>query len=321
MDAAPATTRSPHLMTVLGPVPADRFGLALPHEHVLCDFIGADKTGPHRWDRDAVAAKMLPLLKEAVAAGVRAFVDCSPAYIARDPVLLRRLAKESGLHLLTNTGYYKEPYLPPHAFTETEDQLAERWTREYQSGIDGTDVRPGFIKIAVNPGPLVPVQQKIVRAAARAQRRTGLTIACHTAHGVAGVEALGLLEEENAPLDRFIVVHSDAIEERETHLKLWDRGAWVEYDAVGWKPIEWHVELITWFLERRGPHRLLLSHDGGWYWAGEPDGGTQKPFTPLFRELVPALRARGVKQETLDQLLIKNPATAFTIRPIDTPLC
>ena len=40
--------------------------------------------------------------------------------------------------------------------------------REFEEGIDGTGIRPGFIKIAVNPGPLIPIQQKMVRAAARA---------------------------------------------------------------------------------------------------------------------------------------------------------
>jgi predicted metal-dependent phosphotriesterase family hydrolase len=307
----------PEIITVLGPISAEQFGLTLPHEHVLCDFIGAERTAPSRWDRETVAVTMLPLLQDAAVTGVRGFVDCTPAYIGRDPELLRSLSREAGLHILTNTGYYKEPYLPPHAFTDTVDELAARWIREAQDGIEGTgspSIRPGFIKIAVNPGALVPVQQKIVRAAARAQRRTGLTIACHTANGEAAMEALDLLETEGTPLDRFIVVHSDAIEDREIHLALWDRGAWVEYDAVGWKPLEWHADLITWFLQQRGPERLLLSHDAGWYWAGEPGGGTQKPFTPLVRDLVPQLQLRGVPEDTLQQLLVRNPAQAFAIR-------
>lgn len=303
-----------HVVTVLGPVPVDRLGVVLPHEHILCDFIGADRTGPHRWDRKEVAAVMLPLLRAAAAVGVRTLVDCTPAYIGRDPELLRDLSRASGLHILTNTGYYKEPYLPPHAFTDSVEQLAERWVREAEEGIEGTGIRPGFIKIAVNPGPLVPIQQKIVRAAARAHRRTGLTIACHTANAVAAREALDVLAEERVAPDRFIVVHTDAIPEREAHLEIHDRGAWVEYDAIGWKPIDWHAELILWFLEKRGPERLLLSHDGGWYWAGEPGGGQQKPFTPLLEQLVPRLRERGVPEDVIRRLLVTNPARAFAVR-------
>lgn len=306
----------PHVMTVLGPLPTEQMGLTLPHEHVLCDFAGAEKTGPHRWDRQAVSAVMLPLLREARATGARTFVDCSPAYIARDPVLLRDLSRAADLHILTNTGYYKEPYLPPHAFSESPDQLAARWIAEARDGIDGTGIRPGFIKIAINPGPLVPVQQKIVRAAVRAQKQTGLVIACHSGHAEAAHQALDLVLAEQGSPDRFIVVHSDGIEDRSAHLGLWDRGAWIEYDAVGWRPLDWHADLITWFLEQRGPVRLLISHDAGWYWAGEPNGGKQKPFTPLLRDLVPLLRQRGISEAVLHQLLVVNPARAFAVRSV-----
>jgi phosphotriesterase-related protein len=309
------------IVTVRGPLPPGELGPTLPHEHVLCDFIGAERTGPHRWNRDAVAERMLPLLRAAYQVGVRGFVDCSPAYIARDPVLLRRLAEESGLHILTNTGYYKEPFLPPHAFTEGPAELAARWIHEARHGIEDTGIRPGFLKIAVNPGQLLPIQRKIVHAAVLAQRATGLTIACHTADGPAALETLDLLEELSAPLDRFIVVHSDAIEDRAVHTKLRDRGTWVEYDGIGWRPLEQHLELILWHLGERGPDRLLLSHDAGWYWAGEPGGGEQKPFTPLFATLLPMLRARRVPEATLHRLTVTNPALAFARRPAEAPSC
>jgi phosphotriesterase-related protein len=301
------------IMTVRGPIPSELFGRALPHEHVLVDFIGADQSGPHRYDPDEVVRVMLPYLQEARAQGWTGFVDCTPAYLARDPNLLRRLSEAADLHIVTNTGYYKEPYLPPHAFTDSIDALAERWVREFEEGIDGTGIRPGFIKIAVNPGPLVPIQQKIVRAAARAHRRTGLAVASHTVVGVAALEELELVEEEGMDPGRFIVVHADGEPDREFHRQIARRGAWVEFDGIGWRPIEEHVELIVAYLEANGPDRLLLSHDAGWYWVGEPNGGQQKPFTPLAAELVPALRERGVSEGVLGQLLVQNPARAFAL--------
>jgi predicted metal-dependent phosphotriesterase family hydrolase len=301
------------IMTVRGPIPPGLFGKALPHEHVLVDFIGADKTGRDRYDPDEVERVMLPSLKAARAQGWTGFVDCTPAYLARDPVLLRRLSEAADLHILTNTGYYKEPFLPPHAFTDTVDGLADRWVREFEEGIEGTGIRPGFIKIAVNPGPLVPIQQKIVRAAAKAHRRTGLAVASHTVAGVAAMEELDLAEAEGMDPGRFIVVHADGERDREFHRRIARRGAWVEFDGVGWRPIQEHVDLILAFLEQNGPDRLLISHDAGWYNVGEPNGGQQKPFTPIQAELLPALRDRGVKEEVLRQLLTTNSARAYTI--------
>jgi predicted metal-dependent phosphotriesterase family hydrolase len=298
--------------TVRGPIPPEKFGIALPHEHVMVDFIGADKTGPHRWNAEEVYEVMLPYLQAARKQGISGFVDCTPAYLGRDVRILRRLSETTGLHILTNTGLYKEPYLPPYAFTESVEQLAERWIRESREGIDGTGIRPGFIKIAIQPGPLPLIQKKIVRTAARTALHTGLSIACHSGHGPATMETLDLLQKEGFPLTRFIFVHADAEPDRKYHLEAARAGAWVEYDAIGWRPITEHLKLITQFLADGFAARLLLSHDAGWYHVGEERGGNIKPFTTLLGELIPALEKEGLTPDQRKQLLIKNPQAAFT---------
>lgn len=49
-------------MTVKGSIPVAELGKTLTHEHVLLDFIGAEESGYHRWDREEVISVMLPLL-------------------------------------------------------------------------------------------------------------------------------------------------------------------------------------------------------------------------------------------------------------------
>src|SRR5688500_1922553 len=93
-DAAEATVQ-----TVLGPVAAADLGLALVHEHVLVDFIGADRVRADRYRADDVFRVALPFLSEAKRLGLRTLVDCTPAYLGRDPVLLRRLAESTGVHI------------------------------------------------------------------------------------------------------------------------------------------------------------------------------------------------------------------------------
>src|SRR5687768_13892137 len=110
------------IMTVNGEIPASRMGLTLPHEHVIVDFVGADKVSPDRYNRQEVFNTVLPYLKQARKLGCRTFIDCTPAYLARDPQLLRQLSEASGLHIITNTGYYgarNDECLPRHAFSET----------------------------------------------------------------------------------------------------------------------------------------------------------------------------------------------------------
>ena len=102
------------LITVTGRIPVEEMGVSLIHEHILVDFIGADSTGYHRWKRTDVVGRALPFLLEAKEKGVKTFIDCTPAYLGRDPLLLKEMSEKTGIHILTNTGYYgavKNKYL------------------------------------------------------------------------------------------------------------------------------------------------------------------------------------------------------------------
>jgi phosphotriesterase-related protein len=307
------------VMTVRGPIAAAALGKTLPHEHILCDFIGAEKTGKHRYDPKDVVALMRPRLHEVKERGYTGFVDCTPAYIGRNAEVLKSLAELEEIHILTNTGYYgaaDDKFLPPHAFTETADQLADRWAAEWRDGIEGTGIRPGFIKIGVDPGPLSDVDRKLVEAAARTHLRTGLTVACHTGEGRAAREVLDEVLSEGAAAAALIVVHADGIRDPEERLGLAEKGAWVELDAIGGKPIEAHVKLVQGMLEKKLEGRLLLSHDAGWFSVDDPDGGKDKvrPFTALEDKLLPALRKAGVAALTIEKIVVENPREAFTVR-------
>ena len=94
------------IITVTGEIPAGAIGKTLHHEHLLVDFIGADSTGYHRWNKDTVIEKVLPYLLEIKKLGYKTLVECTPAYLGRDPVLLKMLSEKSGIQIITNTGYY-----------------------------------------------------------------------------------------------------------------------------------------------------------------------------------------------------------------------
>ncbi|MFO0891767.1 MAG: hypothetical protein U0790_21835 [Isosphaeraceae bacterium] len=236
LGAGAAEPPAGHVMTVRGPIQAGSMGVTLPHEHVLVDFIGAEKVSPSRYRTDDVIAAALPPLRRITSLGVSTFIDCTPAYLGRDPQLLRSLSDRIGLHILTNTGYYgaaAEKYLPAHARAESADRLAERWLREWRSGIGDSEIRPGFIKIGMDRGPLTENQRKLVRAAARVHRESGLTIAAHTGDGAATAEQLKILVEEGVSPSGWIWVHAQSEPDPETHAKAARAGAWVEFDGVG----------------------------------------------------------------------------------------
>jgi phosphotriesterase-related protein len=305
------------IVTVAGPIAPDQLGTTLPHEHVMVDFIGAEKVSRDRYDPEKVFETVLPHLKRVREAGATAFVDCTPAYLARDPALLKRLSQASGLHILTNTGYYGAragQFLTKHALTETADQLAARWIAEWTGGIEDSGVRPGFIKIGVDKGPLNETSRKLVRAAARTHLKSGLTIACHTGDGAAAMEEMELLREEGVDASAWIWVHAQNEVDRTLFEWAAARGGWVEFDGVGPDSIERHVELVSYMKERGRLNRVLISQDAGWYSVGEPGGGKFRPYTSIFEQFLPSLAKAGFSREEIHTLMAKNPAEAFTVR-------
>jgi len=303
--------------TVRGPIDVGQMGVTLVHEHVLVDFVGADKVSRSRYDADEAFGTILPHLRELRTRGCRTLLECTPAYLGRDPLLLRRLSEASGLHIATNTGYYgaaSDIAVPRHAHAETARQLADRWTSEARRGIEGTAVRPGFVKIGVDAGPLSGIDRKLVEAGALCHLDTGLTLAIHTGSGAAALEILSILKTRGVSPDAYVWVHSQNEGDRATRSWAARQGAWVELDGVSPQSLDAHVEAVVDLLRRGQLDRVLVSQDSGWYRVGEPGGGAYRPHTFLFDAFLPALRAHGLGEADIRTLLVENPARAFAIR-------
>jgi phosphotriesterase-related protein len=305
------------IMTVTGPVDAKLMGITLAHEHILVDFIGADCTGYHRWNKDTVIAKVMPFLLEAKKAGVSTLVECTPAYLGRDPVLLKRLSQLSGLNIITNTGYYgaiENKAIPDHAYDETADQLAARWVAEWENGIENTGIRPGFIKIAIpEDSVLSAIHEKIVRAAARTHLRTGLVINVHIGPSAAAEAVLRVLKDEGVEPSSFIWTHAQA-GSHDSHVRLAKAGTWISLDNVMPDNIMQYVAALVNLKNNHLLHNVLISHDAGWYDVIDPGSVQFRGYTALFEQLKPALFNAGFTEKDLNLLLVDNPARAYAVR-------
>ncbi len=315
--AACSSQTTPEIMTVLGPISASEIGTTLAHEHILVDFIGADSSGYHRWDRQNVIDKALPFLEALQAKGCETFMDCTPAYLGRDPELMKSLALKSGLNILTNTGFYgsgKNKFVPSRAFEMSPQELADEWIAEFNTGIEGTGVRPGFIKISVDRNDtLIPMHEKLVRAAALTHLETGLTIMSHTGPDKPAFDQLRILAEFGVSPEAFIWTHAQS-GTKDGWIRAARMGAWVSLDNVNEKRIQDFIENLSALKAAGLLSQVLLSHDSGWYRVGEEDGGQYNGYTTIFTALIPALLQNGFDEEDIEGLLYQNPARAFTIQ-------
>ena len=320
-------TRKPEqvIMTVNGPVPATEMGITLTHEHLLVDFIGADSTGYNRWDRQEVTDRVIPYLSELKEYHVRTLVDCTPAYLGRDPWLLQTLSEKCGIQLITNTGYYgahSNMYLPAEFYALTAEELSRIWINEFENGIGGSSVRPGFIKIGVDPeNTLSEEHLKLITAAALTHRKTGLVIASHTGPDAPAFNQISVLQQYNIDPSAFIWVHAQ-LGSLEGNIRAARMGAWVSLDNVNLNreagsnyDVNWYADRIQQLRKAGLMNRVLVSHDAGWYTPGEENGGDFTGFTGIFTALVPALEELGFSSDDIKQLLEINPRNAFTIKP------
>jgi phosphotriesterase-related protein len=146
------------------------------------------------------------------------------------------------LHIITNTGYYggaNDKFVPKHAYVETAGQLADRWNREWENGIEDTGVKPGVMKIGVDEAKGDPPQLSEIDAnlACRRSRIAAHRAGCHMPHrgGPAGLAATKLFISEGGQPARFIVAHSDG-HGIGINQQVADLGAWVSFDAIAASP-------------------------------------------------------------------------------------
>ena len=300
------------VMTVTGPIESEGMGVTLPHEHLMSTF-GAEPVRYPHYDTRALFEAVSPYLTRLKSLGCQTIVDCTAAYFGRHPEILRRLSENSGIYVLTNTGYYgagDDRYIPPHAYEETADQIAARWIWEWEKGIDGTGVYPGFIKTAVDDGPLSDIDRKLLIAAARSHRQTGLTIQTHTGDNPSvALEILSILANEQVDPNAWIWVHAHHLHRGETAIQAAESGAWISFDGVNAETAPHILSLIREMKAAGMLDHVLLSHDGDSYCTG-----AFRPYHYLFTNFLPSMQENNFLEGEITKLTIDNPRQAFEIR-------
>jgi len=306
------------IITVSGEIAPSEMGICLEHEHTLVDFQRIKNGSPDPYTEDEALAAILPQLERLKTYGVQTMAECTPAYLGRNVALLQKLSSKSGIRFLTNTGFYgakNNQFIPKDILLLTADSIAAIWIDEFEHGIGNTGVKPGFIKIGVNRKPLSEFHARLTRAAAITHKATGLTIMSHCGPAIAALQQLDILQEEGVAPEAFIWTHASDEKDWDLLLKSAREGCWISLDKYGWNPETdaLYPDLIKRFQSEGLLDHVLISEDAGFFDPGQPSTNF-KPYTTMFEKLIPELRTDGFSDEEINQLLIKNPAKAFTVR-------
>jgi phosphotriesterase-related protein len=256
---------------------------------------------------------MQPEIARAQAAGVTALVECSTGGVGLRADIDKAVSEATQLPVIVPTGFYREPWIPDWVHEAGEAQLEAQMTAELQSQIGDSSVQAGWIKVSAGDDGLTACETKVLQAAAKAARSVNAIIGSHTIRGRVVRDQLDIIEAAGYTAYRFIWIHTQAEPDFDLHLEMARRGTWLEYDAIGSPDFsdDFFIERIQRVLEAGFGHKLLLSHDRGWYDPAQPGGGVPKPYTYLCQHFLPKLRASGVDEAAIRQLTHTNPFNAF----------
>ena len=306
--------------TATGPIDTAGLGFTLMHEHIYVLSEGVVPNFPHLFDREARLNQAVAALKEAKAHGVATIVDLTVLGLGRDVAFVREIARGAGINVIVATGLYTYNELPHYFVTRSIDHMADLFVRDIEQGIQGTNVRAGILKCATDEPGVTPGVEKVLRAVARAHRRTGVPISTHThAATQRGLEQQRIFAEEGVDLRRVVIGHCGDSEDVDYLEKLIKAGSTIGMDRFGIDsilPTEKRVATIARLCERGHAGSMVLAHDASCYidWFEEALVKAAVPrwhFLHISDDVVPALRQAGVSEAQLRQMTIDNPRRIF----------
>jgi len=287
------------------------------HEHVRVRDEAMAAQFPHLYDEAAELAAAVDAVSAAMARGVRTIADPAVMGLGRDVRFSEQVVAATGITLVMATGVYTYAHLPEHLVNRDVDYLADLFVHDITEGIQGTQVRAGFLKCATDAPGINDNVEKVLRAVARAHRRTGVPIMTHS-HPASGqgLAQMAILTDEGVDPAHVLIGHSGDTDSADYLLRLLDLGCFIGMDRYGLAPpfgiaTEWRNWTVAELCARGFADRMMLSHDAcatiDWF-PREVVGQLFPKWTTtyLFDEVIPDLRVRGVTDAQIDQMLVAN---------------
>ena len=309
--------------SVKGPIDTSDLGFTLSHEHVVVSSAGIPQIYPEFIQREKSIKEGIRALSAAKAEGLDSIIDVTTLDLGRDIDMLKQVSEGSGVNIVCATGTWRD--IPRAFWNATSNSVAELYTREITVGIEGTDIKAGIIKVANDVGGVTREGEIILRAAARAQKQTGVPISTHTwAPDRVGEQQVRIFEDEEIDLNRVYIGHSNDTMDIHYLEGLMDKGVWIGLDrypggrTMGTPDWNQRTETAMKLISDGYGEKIMLGHD----WSvtisidskeGQDSRNKYNPDGYLFitRHVLPKLKKLGATSQQIDDLMINNPKRFF----------
>ena len=320
----------PHVPTTAGDIDTEDLGVVFMHEHV---FIRTESLqwgwpGFGGWDEETEVAAARERLSQLHRNGVDTILDMTIPGLGRDPALVARAVEGTGLKVMFATGFYTYEHLPlpfslrgPGKVLDGDDRLLESmFEADLSTGIGETRFRAAVLKMVTDEPGMTPDVERLANVVAGVHLRTGAPICTHEhAPSKRGLDQQRVLTERGVDLGRVMIGHSNESADLGYLTAIIDNGSYLGWDRCGLPlavPLDTQIDTLAALCERGYAERIMLSHDKSsfmdWFSAAEVDPVLPDwRYTYLHDTVLPGLRDRGVSDDQIEQMLIRNPRAFF----------
>ena len=285
-------------------------GYTMMHEHITIDLSGIKKDMDCRLD---CKEETIHELKKLYSFGVRNIVDVTNAGMGQQVKYVQEVEALTGIQIIQSTGYYKEPFLPESISTQSVQELAEGMIYEIQNGIAGSTVSAKMIgEIGTSKGEMKPLEKKVLDAAIIAAKYTNSPIYTHTTLGTYAKEQAEYFIDAGINPKKVVIGHIDLSGNIDYIKEVLRLGVSVGFDTIGkndYFPDESRVAFLLELEQEKLLDQVVLSMDLTRKSHLEYQGGLG--YSYLFTTFLPMLKEAGMKEESIQQMLIYNPQNIF----------
>ncbi|XP_009639873.1 phosphotriesterase-related protein isoform X2 [Egretta garzetta] len=295
------------VQTVLGPVDPDRLGYTLTHEHLTMNYSSffcppspgqeplSDgpiemknlfwiRQNPYSHKENLLLYQETDAVKEELlhfkAAGGGTIVENTTTGIERDMNTLKKLAEETGVHIIAGAGFYVDSTHSSQTQAMTVEQLTGVIVDEILNGADGTNIKCGVVGEIGCSWPLTQSEHRVLQATAQAQSQLGCPVIIHPGRSSdAPFQIIRILQEAGADASKTVMSHLDRI----------------------------HMLINEGYEDR-----ILIAHDVHTKNRLMKYGG--HGYSHILKNIVPKMLIRGISQDKIDKILLANPKRWLTFK-------
>ncbi|MED4164921.1 phosphotriesterase [Halalkalibacterium halodurans] len=327
------------IRTLRGDINPEELGFTYSHEHIVCrpDYWVQRQEGDLLLDDKEKSKRDVEDFKRH---GGNSIVDATAVDYGRDVGAVKAISDELDVHIIGTAGFNKsflwnakiKEELKPiiggqyDTFAEWIDgstihDLTEFVVREVEEGLEGTPWKAGQVKFGTGYNRISPLEEKTLRAVARAHHETKAPIHSHTEVGTMALEQIELLKSEGINLEHVSIGHMDRNPDPYYHEQIAKTGAFLSFDGIGkikYAPESTRIHCILELVKKGYDQQILISGDTArktYYKHYDYGLGLEYIIEKWIPRFISEANHRGFDGEALiHTFFVENPARCFAFK-------